>query len=137
MDPKQLLVYVLVYRPRDFFSFVESLERTTPHQYKVLNDPRALYRRLRLGSLRPRLVIIDDGHPHSTNWVGADIYRGFPEVTGMRPTRAIILTTNQRPPREGYASYLDELRRLGLKDIFTLPISDRTSLIAALNRATR
>lgn len=137
MDLKQLLVYVLVDRPRDFLHFVEALERTTPHQYKMLRDPQDLYQRLRVGSLRPRLVIIEDGHPYSTDWVGADIYRRFPKVTGLRPTPVIVLTTNQRSPREGYDSYLDELRRLGLRDIFTLPISDRAELIAALNRATR
>ncbi|MBI5467194.1 MAG: hypothetical protein HY975_03195 [Candidatus Kerfeldbacteria bacterium] len=136
METHRPLVYLVVDDAKYFQALIDALERCTPYEYKILPHFDLLFNRLRLGSTRPRVIILDDGHPFSRTWVGADIYRKLRAEFGPDTPPVIVTTTNIRQARDGFGEYTDELRSLGLTDIFIAPNINPRELAATITQRT-
>jgi len=121
VQPESLLVYVVSPQAHSLQSTIEALRLATTHEYVVLHTPSELYLRLRRGSIRPRLILLDDGPPTSKAWVGAHICRFIKSNFEDSPP-IIVLTTDQRRHVPGYGQYRGQLTRAGAVMTISEPV---------------
>lgn len=113
MISKRLLVYALQ-RDKGTEFILENLRETTPHEYLVVSDIHDLARRLNRGSVRPRVIVIDDGHPCFDSNSGERLVINLRKITTDPTPPIIVATTGIRPQSKDGGDYFTALRRLGV-----------------------
>lgn len=80
-----------------------------------------LFDRLERAVPLPDLIVLDDGPPSSTDWVGADIVERLKGQPTTRSIPIVIITTGYRDPLEGAHAYQCRLEELGVAAIMPIP----------------
>lgn len=69
----------------------------------------------------PQLIVLDDGPPTSTDWVGAEIVERLKSEPRTQNIPVIIITTGYRDPLEGAHAYQHRLEELGVATVLPIP----------------
>jgi hypothetical protein len=80
----------------------------------AVKDIQDLARRLNRGSVRPRVIIINDGHPSFDANSGEHLVITLRKITTQPTPPIIVVTTGIRPQSKDGGDYLTALQRLGV-----------------------